>query len=72
MSSIINAISSAMRNAFAGGTRPHGGYDEAYLAESQDIYELERRMRALDNSRCGRGDLHTSAFLSMSPAGTGR
>ena len=68
----INAISSAMRNAFAGGTQPRGGYDEAWLAESTDIYELERRMRAIDNSRCGRGDLHTSAFPSMSPAGTGR
>jgi len=68
----INAIASAMRNAFAGGTQPRGGYDEAWLAESHDIYELERRMRAIDNSRTGRGDLHTSAFLSMSPAGTGR
>jgi hypothetical protein len=37
----INAISSAMRNAFAGGTQPRGGYDEAWLAESTDIYELD-------------------------------
>ncbi len=26
-------------------------YDEAYLAESADIYDLERRMRILDGRR---------------------
>lgn len=66
----INAISTAMRNAFAGGAPSRSGYDEAWLAESTDIHELERRMRVLDDSRSGA--LHGSAFLSTSPAGTGR
>ena len=36
-----------LKSLFA-GPRPQREIDEAYLAESVDIYDLERRMREID------------------------
>ena len=43
---------------------PQRARDEAYLAESVDIYDLERRMREIDQrSRSAGGDLTFSLGL---------
>ncbi len=67
----IDAIAAAFRGMFARHPSAVSGYDEAYLAEAQDLYDLERRMRSLDQH--GRnGSLYSNAYLSLYPAGTGR
>ena len=43
MDSFLNLIKS-----LAFGPSPQAACDEAYLAEASDIYDLERRMRSLD------------------------
>ena len=43
---------------------PQRARDEAYLAESVDIYDLERRMREIDQrGRCAANDLTFSLGL---------
>jgi hypothetical protein len=43
MSPLLKLLRSLFRRA-----APRHGIDEAYLADAVDIYDLERRMRALD------------------------
>jgi len=50
MSSLIALLQSLLPNS-----RSQQERDEAYLAESIDIYDLERRMRALDQQSRAQG-----------------
>ncbi len=41
----------SLRNLFDVSPKPAQDRDEQYLAESADIYDLERRMRQVDSGR---------------------
>jgi len=47
MSSLIESI----KNLFNASASPAQDRDDQYLAESADIYDLERRMRQVDSGR---------------------
>ncbi len=47
MSSVFQSI----RNLFHVSASPEQDRDDQYLADSVDIYDLERRMRQLDSGR---------------------
>jgi hypothetical protein len=47
MSSLIESI----KNLFSVSASPAQDRDDQYLAESADIYDLERRMRQVDSGR---------------------
>ncbi len=47
MSSVFQSI----RNLFQVSASPEQDRDDQYLADSADIYDLERRMRQLDSGR---------------------
>jgi hypothetical protein len=47
MFSLIESI----KNLFSVSARPAQDRDDQYLAESADIYDLERRMRQVDSGR---------------------
>jgi hypothetical protein len=47
MSSLLESI----KNLFNVSATPAQDRDDQYLAESADIYDLERRMRQLDSGR---------------------
>jgi hypothetical protein len=45
------ALLASIKNLFNASARPAQDRDEQYLAESTDIYDLERRMREVDSGR---------------------
>ena len=47
MSSLLQSI----KNLFSTSASPAQDRDDQYLAESADIYDLERRMRQVDSGR---------------------
>jgi hypothetical protein len=47
MSSLLESI----KNLFSASASPAQDRDDRYLAESADIYDLERRMRQVDSGR---------------------
>jgi len=46
----MNAFLSSLKNLFVFSASPEQDRHERYLAESTDIYDLERRMRQLDSN----------------------
>ena len=46
----MKALIQSIQNLFA-ATSPEQDRDDQYLAESADIYDLERRMRQVDSGR---------------------
>ena len=47
----MNAILKSLYNLFTGSASSVQDRDNRYLAESVDIYDLERRMRQIDSGR---------------------
>ena len=47
----MNAFLSSLKNLFVFSASPEQDRHERYLAESTDIYDLERRMRQVDSGR---------------------
>ena len=47
----MNALFKSIQNLFAASSHTEQDRDEQYLAESADIYDLERRMRQVDSGR---------------------
>ena len=45
------ALLMSLKNLFNASATPAQDRDEQYLAESADIYDLERRMRQVDSGR---------------------
>ena len=66
---IITATLGAMRAALDQAHTPHTTPDERYLAEAQDMNDLEHRMRELDERR---SPLYANSYLAIYPAGSGR
>jgi hypothetical protein len=66
---IITATLGAVRAAFDKANTPVATSDERYLAEAQDMNDLERRMRELDEHR---SPIYAGSFLGIYPAGSGR
>ena len=56
IASLLRRLGSSLRDIDA-------GREEAYLNESVDIYDLERRMRELDRKRSALP--YTNAYVSM-------
>ena len=48
---IMSSVFQSLRNLFQVSTTPEQDRDDQYLADSTDIYDLERRMRQLDSGR---------------------
>lgn len=65
----IIATLGAFRAAFHSTHTPSLNADERYLAEAQDISDLEHRMRELDEHR---GPQWANGFLAIYPSGSGR
>jgi hypothetical protein len=55
----MNKITNLLKNLFV---RQEPTLDEAYLAESVDIYDLERRMRELDGRRRDNAATHLYSY----------
>lgn len=66
---IIQALQGAIHAALNKAHSPDTSADERYLSEAQDMGDLERRMRALDQRR---DPLYANTYLAMYPAGSGR
>ena len=47
----MNAILKSLASLFTATESPEQDRDDQYLAESVDIYDLERRMRQVDSGR---------------------
>lgn len=47
----MNAFIQSIQNLFTARSQTEQDRDEQYLAESVDIYDLERRMRQVDSGR---------------------
>ena len=47
----MNALIQSIQNLFAANSHTEQDRDDQYLAESVDIYDLERRMRQVDSGR---------------------
>ena len=47
----MNAFFQSIQNLFTATSHTDRDRDEQYLAESVDIYDLERRMRQVDSGR---------------------
>ena len=47
----MNALLKSLHNLFTISASPAQDRDDQYLAESVDIYDLERRMRQVDSGR---------------------
>ena len=47
----MNAILKSLASLFTDTESPEQDRDDQYLAESVDIYDLERRMRQVDSGR---------------------
>jgi hypothetical protein len=47
----MNSLLKSLKNLFYVSATPAQDRDDRYLAESVDIYDLERRMREVDSGR---------------------
>jgi hypothetical protein len=47
----MNSLLKSIQNLFTATVTPEQDRDDQYLAESADIYDLERRMRQIDSGR---------------------
>ncbi len=47
----MNSLLKSIQNLFTATASPEQDRDDQYLAESADIYDLERRMRQIDSGR---------------------
>ncbi len=47
----MSSVFQSLRNLFQVSATPEQDRDDQYLADSADIYDLERRMRQLDSGR---------------------
>jgi Protein of unknown function (DUF3563) len=47
----MSSLLQSLKNLFAVSATPEQDRDDQYLAESTDIYDLERRMRQIDSGR---------------------
>ena len=47
----MNSLLKSLMNLFDFSARPAQDRDDRYLAESVDIYDLERRMRQVDSGK---------------------
>ncbi|HEY4068536.1 MAG TPA: DUF3563 family protein [Burkholderiaceae bacterium] len=47
----MNSLLASLKNLFNVSANPAQDRDDQYLAESADIYDLERRMRQVDSGR---------------------
>jgi Protein of unknown function (DUF3563) len=47
----MSSLLQSLKNLFAVSATPEHDRDDQYLAESTDIYDLERRMRQIDSGR---------------------
>jgi len=47
----MNSLLKSIKNLFSAAASPEQDRDQQYLAESADIYDLERRMRQIDSGR---------------------
>lgn len=66
---IITALQGAIHAALNKAHTPDTTADERYLSEAQDMGDLERRMRALDQRR---EPVYGNSYLAIYPAGSGR
>lgn len=66
---IITALQGAVRAALSKAHTPDTTSDERYLSAAQDMTDLERRMRELDERR---EPLYVNGYLAIYPAGSGR
>lgn len=66
---IITATLDAMRAAFDKAHGPHLTPEEQYLAQAQDMADLEHRIHELEEHR---GEVYADAYLAIYPAGSGR
>jgi hypothetical protein len=47
----MSSVLQSLKNLFHVSSNPSQDRDDRYLAESTDIYDLERRMRQVDSGR---------------------
>jgi Protein of unknown function (DUF3563) len=47
----MSSVFQSLRNLFQVSASPEQDRDDQYLADSADIYDLERRMRQIDSGR---------------------
>lgn len=66
---IITATLCAVRAALDKAHTPDTTPDERYLAEAQDMADLERRIHELDERH---SPLYANSYLAIYPAGSGR
>jgi hypothetical protein len=66
---IITATLDAMRVAFDKANAPHLSPEEQYLAQAQDMADLEHRIHELEEHR---GEVYIDSYLAIYPAGSGR